>query len=74
MTKKYIAPQSNDIALFTEGEIALNLNSGGDSINNKGEFLSNDKAGGTSPPPEWEKRAPAGFTPLLSGRKRAVRK
>lgn len=50
MKKKYIVPQSNDIALFTEGEIALNLNSGGDAstIDSKEEFLSNDKGGWNS--------------------------
>lgn len=50
MKKQYTAPSCVGVALFTESEIALNVVSGGgaDTIDDKSEFLSNDKGGWNS--------------------------
>ena len=48
MKKKYVTPDFQEISLYMEGEIALNISSDPDNkkIGNENQILSNKKSGG----------------------------
>ena len=47
MKKKYVTPEFQEISLYMEGEIALNVSSDPDKkIDNESQILSNKKSGG----------------------------